>query len=103
MRGRRPRDRARGPTYNGPPRDRPVAISADSAPRGRFPQATARARARGARALARARCVRAVAAAARGGATVGLLRGAPDRERPAGLPPRALARLQGHLPALSDD
>ena len=34
---------------------------------------------------------------------VGLLRGPPHGERPAGLPPRALARVQGHLPALPDD
>ncbi len=40
---------------------------------------------------------------ARGRAAVGLLRGAADRQRPARLPPRALARVQGHLPALSDD
>jgi len=33
---------------------------------------------------------------------VGLLRGPADRERSAGLPPRSLARLQGHLPPLSD-
>ncbi len=37
------------------------------------------------------------------GAAVGLLRGPADGERAAGLPPRALARVQGHLPALSDD
>ena len=34
---------------------------------------------------------------------VGLLRGPADRQRPPGLPPRARARLQGHLPALQDD
>ena len=34
---------------------------------------------------------------------MGLLRGPADGERAAGLPPRALARVQGHLPALSDD
>ena len=92
-----------GPTYNGPPCDRPTATPADSTPRGRSSPEAARARARGARALARSRGVRAVAADARRGAAMGLLRGPSDRERPAGLPPRAVARLQGHLPALSDD
>ena len=32
-----------------------------------------------------------------------LLRGPADRQRPPRLPPRARARLQGHLPALQDD
>ena len=36
-------------------------------------------------------------------AAVGVLRGAADRQRAAGLPPRALARVQGHLSPLSDD
>ena len=34
---------------------------------------------------------------------VGLLRGPADGQRPARLPPRARARVQGHLPALQDD
>ena len=34
---------------------------------------------------------------------MGLLRGAADRQRPPGLPPRARAGVQGHLPALQDD
>ena len=34
---------------------------------------------------------------------MGLLRGPADGQRPAGLPPRALARVQGHLPPLQDD
>ena len=34
---------------------------------------------------------------------MGLLRGPADRQRPPGLPPRARARVQGHLPALQDD
>ena len=66
-------------------------------------QRAAGARAGGAGALARARRVRGVAAPARGREAVGLLRGPAHGERPAGLPPRALARVQGHLPALSDD
>ena len=37
-----------------------------------------------------------------GSAAVRLLRGPADRQRPPGLPPRAGARLQGHLPALQD-
>ena len=87
-------------TYNGPPGERPRQTSADPAPRGRSAPGAAGARAGGAGALARARRVRRVAARARGRPAVGLLRGAPDRERAAGLPPRALARVQGHLPAL---
>ena len=34
---------------------------------------------------------------------MGLLRGPADRQRAAGLPPRARARVQGHLPPLPDD
>ena len=57
-----------------------------------------RARGAGPRALARARRLpRDRCAAARGSADLELLRGAADRERQARLPPRALARLQGHL------
>ena len=90
-----------------PTMGRPVTASAptpaDPAPRGRSSPGAAGARAGGAGALARARRVRRVAAPARGRRAVGLLRGPADRERPARLPPRALARVQGHLPALSDD
>ncbi|CAA9517393.1 MAG: Isoleucyl-tRNA synthetase, partial [uncultured Solirubrobacteraceae bacterium] len=61
--------------------------------------------ARGARPrpLARARRVRGIDAPPRGRPALRLLRGAADRQRPAGLPPRPLARLQGHLPPLQDD
>ncbi len=45
----------------------------------------------------------ALAAGPRGRAVVGLLRGAPDRQRAAGLPSRPLAGLQGHLSPLPDD
>ncbi len=38
-----------------------------------------------------------------GARAVGLLRGPADGERPPRLPPRARARVQGHLPALQDD
>ena len=38
-----------------------------------------------------------------GAAAVGVLRGAADRQRQAGHPPRAGARVQGHLPALPHD
>src|SRR3954464_12362590 len=62
-----------------------------------------RARGAGPRALARARRLPRVPAPPRGRAAVRLLRGAADRERPPGLPPRARARLQGHLPPLQDD
>ena len=64
-----------------------------------------RARAAGARALARRRHLRAPGRAAPRGrrADLELLRGAADRERQAGLPPRARARLQGRLPALPRD
>ena len=86
---------------------RPVTAApptpADSAPRGRSAPGAAGARAGGAGALARARRVRGVAAPARGRRALGLLRGPAHRQRPARLPPRALARVQGHLPALSDD
>src|ERR1700677_4951162 len=84
-------------------RDDSYPASADSRPQGRSPAGSAGAGGRGARALASARRVRAVAAPARGRQAVDLLRGPTDGERPAGLPPRALARVQGHLPALSDD
>src|SRR3712207_5004274 len=57
----------------------------------------------GPRALAGARHLPRLAAQPRGRAAVRLLRGAPDRERLSGLPPRAGARLQGRLPALQDD
>ena len=92
-----------GPTYNGPPRDGTSTTPAHPAPGRRSSTGAARARAAGARALARARRVRRVAAPARGRRAVGVLRGAAHRERSAGLPPRALARVQGHLPPLSDD
>ena len=62
-----------------------------------------RPRAAGPRALARARCLRRVAAPSRGRRSLGLLRGPADGQRPARRPPRARARLQGHLPALPDD
>ena len=61
------------------------------------------ARGAGARALARARRVPRVAAPPRGRAAVRLLRGPADRQRAPRLPPRAGARVQGHLPALQDD
>src|SRR4051812_26024724 len=61
-----------------------------------------RPRAAGARALARARRVPRVDPPPPGRAAVGVLRGPADRERPAGLAPRPVARLQGHLPALQD-
>ena len=38
-----------------------------------------------------------------GATAVRLLRGPADRQRPPRLPPRARARVQGHLPALQDD
>ena len=66
-------------------------------------QSLPRARGAGARALARARRLPRVDPPARGRAAVRLLRGAADRQRAAGLPPRARARLQGRLPALQDD
>ena len=47
--------------------------------------------------------LRAAARAARGGPLLELLRGPADRQRPARLPPRPRARLQGHLPALQGD
>ena len=55
------------------------------------------------RALARARRLQRVDAPPRGRAAVRLLRGPADGQRPARLPPRAGARVQGHLPALQDD
>ena len=61
------------------------------------------ARGAGPRALARARRLQRVAAPPRGRAAVRLLRGPADRQRPPRLPPRAGARVQGHLPALQDD
>ena len=68
-------------------------------PRASFPELEER----GARALARARRVRRVGPPPRGRAAVGLLRGPADGQRPAGHPPRAGARVQGHLPPLPDD
>ena len=62
-----------------------------------------RARAAGAGALARARRLRPLAGQPRGRRGLELLRGPADGERPARLPPRALARLQGRLPALPHD
>ena len=58
---------------------------------------------RGARALARARRLPRDAAPARGRAPVRVLRGPADRQRRARRAPRAVARLQGHLPPLQDD
>ena len=81
-------------SYNPPP---------DGAPPGRPAAVLPRARGAGARALARARRLPRVAAPPRGRRAVGLLRGPADRQRPPGLPPRARARVQGHLPALPDD
>src|SRR5215213_3784213 len=62
-----------------------------------------RSRGNRARALARARRVPRFDAPARGSAPLRLLRRTPDRQRPAGQPPRAGARVQGRLPALQDD
>ncbi len=61
------------------------------------------ARGGGPRALARARRLPRIAAPPRGRAALRLLRGPADGQRPAGFPPRAGARVQGHLPALQDD
>src|ERR1700674_65347 len=84
-------------------RDRPPAQSAAACPCGGRAAGAGRDGAGGAGALARARGVRAVAAPTRGRATVGVLRGTADGERSAGHPPRAVARVQGHLSPLQDD
>ena len=62
-----------------------------------------RPRAGGARALARARRLPRVGPPPPGRRGVRLLRGPADRQRAPRLPPRARARVQGHLPALPDD
>ena len=54
------------------------------------------------RALARARRLPRVAAPPRGRRPLGLLRGPAHCQRPARRPPRAGARVQGHLPPLQD-
>ena len=74
-----------------------------AAPARRSAAVVPRPRGAGPRALARARRLPRVAAPPRGRRAVGLLRGAADRQRPPGLPPRPRARVQGHLPALQDD
>ena len=84
--------------------DRPTILRPRAAP-SPAPQdpGLPRPRAGGARALARARHLPRVRAPPPGRRAVGVLRGAADRERAPGLPPRARARVQGHLPALPDD
>ncbi len=62
-----------------------------------------RARGAGPRALARARRLPRVDPPPRGRRAVRLLRGSAHRQRPARVPPRALARVQGRVPALQDD
>ena len=89
-------------------RDGPARPNLESAampplPAGRHQPELPRARGAGARALARARRLPRDAAPARGRAAVRLLRGPADRQRRARLPPRPVARLQGHLPPLQDD
>src|SRR5207244_1587742 len=86
-----------------PPHARAARTPADPAPRGGPAPGSAGARAARARALARARRVREVAAGARVGAAVGVLRGTAHGQWASRRAPRAVARVQGHLPALQDD